>query len=90
LAHVEEIPADIVSLLSRKRGEHSGGQLQRVALASALGTRGALLFLLDEPFSMLDQTAIDNLLARLKLSDTQCALIAIPFINDPWMENNHG
>jgi branched-chain amino acid transport system ATP-binding protein len=90
LAHVEEIPADIVSLLSRKLGELSGGQLQRVALASALGTRGALLFLLDEPFSMLDQTAIDNLLARLKLSDTQCALIAIPFINDPWMENNHG
>ena len=43
----------IKELLSRKPGEMSGGQMQRVALGRAI-VRGPKLFLLDEPLSNLD------------------------------------
>jgi ABC-type sugar transport system ATPase subunit len=62
----ELMGVDLRHLLDRKPPTLSGGEKQRVAVARCI-TRDPVLFLLDEPFSNLDQTLREKYRVSLKL-----------------------
>jgi ABC-type sugar transport system ATPase subunit len=62
----ELMGVDLAHLLDRKPGTLSGGEKQRVALGRCI-TRDPAVFLLDEPFSNLDQTLREKYRVNLKM-----------------------
>ena len=61
----ELMGVDLAHLLDRKPGTLSGGEKQRVALGRCI-TRDPAVFLLDEPFSNLDQALREKYRVNLK------------------------
>src|SRR5213592_815367 len=62
----ELMGVDLASLLDRRPPTLSGGERQRVALGRCI-TRDPALFLLDEPFSSLDQALREKYRVNLKI-----------------------
>jgi ABC-type sugar transport system ATPase subunit len=62
----ELMGVDLAHLLDRKPGTLSGGEKQRVALGRCI-TREPAVFLLDEPFSNLDQALREKYRVNLKM-----------------------
>ncbi len=75
---VEEVSLALAidGLLDRATDTLSGGELQRVALASALATRPRLV-LLDEPTSQLDPVAGDELISLLRRLNEEWAVAVL-------------
>ncbi|HEY0177268.1 MAG TPA: ABC transporter ATP-binding protein [Pedobacter sp.] len=63
---LDQYPDGLNKLITENGKNISGGQRQRIMLARAL-YRAADLFILDEPFSEMDETAEREMLARLQL-----------------------
>jgi len=84
LSHVSSVPENIAHLLERHMSDLSGGEKQKVAMACAINSGSFAIGLLDEPFSALDQEAVD--LAWTVLSDclpNAGLLVAVPRIGMP-------
>jgi ABC-type sugar transport system ATPase subunit len=62
----ELMGVELAALLDRKPGTLSGGEKQRVALGRCI-TRDPAVFLLDEPFSNLDQALREKYRVNLKI-----------------------
>ena len=62
---LHQLPAGMDTLLTENGKNISGGQRQRISLARAL-YKNASLFILDEPFSELDEKAEERLLHHLQ------------------------
>ncbi len=71
----------IEELLSRRPGQLSGGQMQRVALGRAL-VRRPRVFLLDEPLSNLDPRLRDDVRAELRRLHTELGITTLYVTHD--------
>ena len=59
LSHVSSVPESIAHLLEKHMSDLSGGEKQKVAMTCAINSGCLAIGLLDEPFSALDQEAVD-------------------------------
>jgi len=82
LAKVDRIPDNVRGLLSKQMSDLSGGERQKVMLASAIGDRHFQSAMLDEPFSALDPVSVRNLqfLVGQLVRSSVGLLIAIPHL----------
>ncbi len=67
---------ELTSIVSRRCGTLSGGQMQRLAFSSSIAETGVLLF--DEPFARMDISSVKDALQRLKPSLGRAALVFMP------------
>lgn len=76
LSGLTEAPPNLEPLLKQRVGTLSGGQKQILSLARSL-QEGQLLYLLDEPFSALDQYALATLERQIDtvLTDSRSAML---------------
>ena len=72
----------LVALATRKPGEVSGGERQRVALARVL-VRPTKVLLLDEPFAALDPGLRQNMLALVKEITYERGLVTLLVSHQP-------
>ena len=77
----ELMGVDLEHLLDRKPPTLSGGEKQRVAVARCI-TREPALFLLDEPFSNLDQALREKYRVSLKILLSQFAITTVYVTHD--------
>src|SRR6266851_4839559 len=72
---------ELESLMDRKPTRLSGGEKQRVALGRCI-TRDPALFLLDEPFSNLDQALREKYRVNLKILLKQFSITTVYVTHD--------
>jgi multiple sugar transport system ATP-binding protein len=77
----ELMGVELVHLLDRKPPTLSGGEKQRVALGRCI-TRDPALFLLDEPFSNLDQALREKYRVNLKILLRQFSITTVYVTHD--------
>ncbi len=77
----ELMGVELAHLLDRKPPTLSGGEKQRVAVARCI-TRDPALFLMDEPFSNLDQALREKYRVSLKLLLRQFAITSVYVTHD--------
>jgi ABC-type multidrug transport system ATPase subunit len=78
LAHAQDRIGEFSSLARRRVGDLSGGQKQRVAIAAATADTTARIRILDEPFSMLDETTIGRVRGAIIERKHEATLILVP------------
>jgi ABC-type sugar transport system ATPase subunit len=77
----ELMGVELTDLLDRKPGTLSGGEKQRVALGRCI-TRDPAVFLLDEPFSNLDQALREKYRVNLKILLKQFSISTVYVTHD--------
>jgi ABC-type sugar transport system ATPase subunit len=77
----ELMGVELEALLDRRPGTLSGGEKQRVALGRCI-TRDPAVFLLDEPFSSLDQALRERYRANLKVLLRQFGITTVYVTHD--------
>jgi ABC-type multidrug transport system ATPase subunit len=77
LAQVGSVPTYVERLLNKQAADLSGGERQKAAMACALENREAELYLLDEPFSALDERSLQRLLDRISELEG-ASIVALP------------
>jgi len=80
LSQVRNVPAYVEPLLDRQMSSLSGGEKQKAALVTVLGSeRESTIYLMDEPFSALDEESIKHVEAVVQDAQINAMLIAVPF-----------
>jgi branched-chain amino acid transport system ATP-binding protein len=77
LARVQALPQRILPLQNRQVGTLSGGEYRSLQISTVLVGENRLR-LLDEPFDMLDQDAVESMIALLRHSSHGATLMAVP------------